>query len=217
MCPEFRKWELFMKIDEKYAKTADKRSLYKTVKAFKKNGVKVHVYKKENQAVKKLFELIPKGAEIMNMTSTTLNTLNVPERLIKEKSFNLIRSKLNKMNNPSQAIEKKRLGSSQQYAIGSVQAVTESGQILIASNTGSQIPAYAYGAEHVIWVIGTQKIVKNLSQGIERIYKYCLPLENERFMKLYGKKSNVSKILIINDEKVPKRITIIFIEKNIGF
>lgn len=101
--------------------------------------------------------------------------------------------------------------------MGSVHAVTQDGHILIASNSGSQLPAYAYSAAHVIWVVGTQKIVKNIEEGMKRIYEYCLPLEDARAQKAYGVGSAVNKLLIVNVEKVPGRITIILVKEKLGF
>lgn len=88
---------------------------------------------------------------------------------------------------------------------------------MIASNTGSQLPAYAYGASHVIFVIGTQKIVKDIDEGMRRICDYTFPLEDKRALKAYGVHSNISKILIINKEIKPDRIKIIFVNEILGF
>ncbi len=95
--------------------------------------------------------------------------------------------------------------------------MTQTGQVLIASNTGSQLSPYAYGARHVVWVVGTQKIVKDFAEGLQRINEYSLPLENERAQQAYGKGSNVSKILIVNKEVQPGRITIILVKEKLGF
>ena len=111
----------------------------------------------------------------------------------------------------------KRLGTAPEWVIGSIQALTEDGKVLMASNSGSQIPAYVYWASHVIWVVGAQKIFRNIDEGIKKIYEHCLPLENERAMKAYGIGSFVSKILIINKEPFPHRITIVLINENLGF
>src|SRR3989344_2573254 len=48
--------------------------------------------------------------------------------------------------------------------------LTKDGHVLIASRSGSQIPGYAYGADHVIWVVGAQKLVDDIDEGIKRIY-----------------------------------------------
>jgi hypothetical protein len=110
------------------------------------------------------------------------------------------------------------MGAVPQIALGSVHAVTEEGQLVIASNTGSQLGAYAYGSEKVVWVVGTQKIVKNLDEAMKRIYEYVLPLESERVKKAYGmERSNVSKLLIINKEVKPGRAVVVLVKESLGF
>ena len=122
------------------------------------------------------------------------------------------------MDRKTQGREMQKIGATPDWTIGSVHAVTEEGQVLIASNTGSQLPAYAYGSSHVIWVVGTQKIVKNIDQGIKRVYEHSLPLESERAKKAYGVPGSfVSKILIVNKEISPGRVVIIFINEKLGF
>ena len=95
-------------------------------------------------------------------------------------------------------------------------AVTEDGKVIIASATGSQLPAYAYGSSHVIWVVGSQKIVKDLDEGMKRVYEYVLPLENERAKKAYGG-SSINKLLIFNKEGTAGRITMIIVKEKLGF
>ena len=121
------------------------------------------------------------------------------------------------MDRGKEGTEMQKIGAAPEWAIGSVHAITEDGHVLVASNTGSQLPAYVYGAGHVVWVVGAQKIVKDTTEGIQRIYEYCFPLENERLMKAYGVPSGVSKLLIINKEKIPERLTAIFVKEKLGF
>ena len=103
--------------------------------------------------------------------------------------------------------------------MGSAQSVTETGQLVFASNTGSQLPAYAYGANHVIWVVGTQKIVPDLDTAMKRIYEYILPKESERANKAYNITSGsfVSKLLIINKEIKLGRAIVILVNEVLGF
>ena len=62
-----------------------------------------------------------------------------------------------------------------EYFVGSVQAVAETGEVVVASATGSQIPAYAFNARNVVWVVGTQKIVPSLEEGLRRVREHlCL-------------------------------------------
>jgi hypothetical protein len=64
--------------------------------------------------------------------------------------------------------------------------------------------------------VGTQKIVKDINEGMKRIYEYTYPRENERALKAYNSGTKVGKILIINSE-VSERLTLLFLKENIGF
>jgi hypothetical protein len=120
------------------------------------------------------------------------------------------------MDRKTQGREMQKIGSAPEWAVGSVHAITEDGQVLIASASGSQLPGYAFGADHIIWIAGTQKLVKNLDEGNKRLYEYVLPLENIRAMKAYGAPSSVNKLLIINKDPA-KRISLILVNEVLGF
>lgn len=104
-----------------------------------------------------------------------------------------------------------------EYDVGSVNAVTEDGKLVVASATGSQLAPIAAGAANVILVVGTQKIVKNLDEAFRRIEEHSLPLESEQLKKLYGVPSSINKILIISKEAIPNRIKLIFVKEKLGF
>lgn len=206
-----------MPINEKFGQLADDESINRTIEALKQNGMQAMVAGSGSAAKQKLLELLPEGAEVMNMTSVTLETISVVSEVLQSGKFSSVRNKLNQMNRKTQGREMQKLGAVPEWVVGSVHAVTEDGKILVASNTGSQVPAYAYGATHVIWVVGTHKIVKNFDEGLKRLYEYSLPLEDVRARKVYGMGSGVNKILIFNKEVQPGRITLIFVKEKLGF
>ncbi len=196
---------------------ASDQKIERTISSLKANGIDALVVENGEEAKKKVLELLPDGAEVMSMTSVTLDTTGISKEIQDSERFYSARKKLFSMDYKTQSAEMRRLGAAPEYAVGSVHAVTEDGKILVASASGSQLPAYAYGAGRIIFVIGTQKVVKNLDEGIKRIYEYVLPLEDERAIKAYGVGSGVNKLLIINKEAMPGRITLIFVKENIGF
>ena len=202
-----------------WKKLASKEEIQKTIESLKKNGFFAELAEDGEDAKKKVLDIIPEGSEVMNMTSVTLETLGIAEEIAKSGKYNDVRKKFERMMaDKKQKREMKKIGAAPEYAIGSVHAITQNGEILIASGTGSQLPAYAYGSDKVIFVVGTQKIVKNLDEGIRRIYEHSLPLESERAKKAYGVPgSSVNKILIINKEVSPSRIHILFVNRVLGF
>lgn len=204
--------EISKNLKRNFSIPANQLSIENTVDSLGKNGIEAYIFNTPEELKKKLFELLPLKAEVMTMTSVTLDTLGITSEILNSGKYEPVRKKLKSMD----TIEQRKIASGADYSIGSIHAVTEDGEILIASATGSQLSAYAYASGKIIWVVGTQKIVKNLDEGMKRIYEYCLPLEDKRARKVYNMGSKVGKILTINSE-VPERITILFLKQNIGF
>lgn len=191
-------------------------NLVKTAKALESKGVQVYICENSQEAKAKVFQLIPKGGEVMTMTSKTLDTIGISKDINEGQEYNSVRNKLMAMDPEKEGSQMRKLGGAPDFVLGSVHSITENGEILIASATGSNLSAYAYGAGKVIFVVGTQKIVKDSMEGKKRIYEHCLPLENERALKVYGINSRVGKILKIFGD-APERITVVFVKEHLGF
>jgi hypothetical protein len=95
--------------------------------------------------------------------------------------------------------------------------VTETGSLVIASASGSQLPGYAGGALRAIWVVGAQKVVPDLATALRRVEEHCLPLESDRAMTAYGVPSAVNRLLVLNAETEPGRGTVLLLREAIGF
>jgi hypothetical protein len=203
-------------VDE-FAKLATDDQIERTSKALEANGIHTLIAENGAEAKRLFFELVPDGAEVFLGASVTLEKLGIKDEIDQSGRFNALRPKMFAMNRETQGREIRKLGSAPDYAAGSVHAVTEDGHILIASNTGSQLGPYASGAGRVIWVAGAQKIVKDLNEGLRRIQKYILPLEEEHMQELYKASTAVNKVLIVNREFRPNRITMIIVKEEIGF
>ncbi len=93
----------------------------------------------------------------------------------------------------------------------------ETGSLVIASASGSQLPGYAGGSLRAIWVVGAQKVVPDLSTALRRAEDHCLLLESDRAMKAYGQPSAVNRLLILNAELDPGRGTVLLLREAIGF
>jgi YkgG family uncharacterized protein len=203
--------------NQEFANLASDEQIERTVKALEANGIHAVVAENSEEARRIFFDLIPEGAEVFLGASVTLETLGIKDEIDKSGRYDSIRPKMFAMDRATQGREIRKLGGTPDYAAGSVHAVTEAGQVLIASNTGSQLGPYASGAGKIIWVVGAQKLVKDLDEGMKRIYEYDLPLETEHMRQLYNMGTNVSKVLIVNREIRPNRITMIIVKEELGY
>jgi L-lactate utilization protein LutC len=198
-------------INWEFSRLASDEQIQRAVKALEENGIRALVAEHGEEAEQMIFDLLPEGAEVFTASSQTLEQLGIPAELEKSEQYDLVRVKLRKMDKKTQNREMVEMGATPQYIIGSVHAVTEDGQVLVASNTGSQLAPYAASAEKVIWVVGAQKIVRDLDEGMQRIEEYTYPREDERLREAMGVPSNISKVLTVNKEVQPGRVTMIIL------
>lgn len=201
-----------------WTKPASASVVEKTVAELEARGINVLVVKNREEARKMALSLMPKGSQVMHANSITVDQTGLIND-IQGKDYVSLRDKLTlDSGNSYFRNDALRRAVSPQYEIGSVHAVTEDGQVVIASSSGSQLAAYSFGAEKVIWIVGTQKIVRNLDQAMERIYEYTLPLVSNDVKKASGVKgTQVNKILIVENEPIHGRTTLIFVKERLGF
>lgn len=200
-----------------FAKLASDTQIARAAKALEANGIQVRIAADGEEAKRLFFEMVPDGSEIFLGASVTLEKLGIRDEVDKSGRFDSLRPKLFAMNRETQGREIRKLAGAPDFAAGSVHAVTEAGQVMIASRTGSQLGPYATSAGKVIWVVGAQKIVRDLNEGFKRIEEYSVPLEEEHMQALYKTGTEVNKVLIVNREIRPNRITMIIVKEELGF
>ena len=131
--------------------------------------------------------------------------------------YEALRRRGQTMDRATQLDEIWRLLSTPDVIVGSVHAVTETGSLVIASASGSQLPGYAGGAARAIWIVGAQKVVPDLSTALRRVEEHALPLESARAQLAYGQPSAINRLLILNAEPHPGRGTVLLLREAIGF
>jgi hypothetical protein len=209
--------DLDQSIRRRYGTPADDARVRQTAAALEANGM--NVLRAENAAEAKdiVFGLIPEGSQVHNGASQTLEFAGIIDELERSGRYEPLRPQIWSMDRKTQADEIRRLSAAPDVMLGSVHAVTETGALLAASMSGSQLGPYAMGAGQVILVVGTQKIVPDLEEGLRRIDEYAFPLEDARAQEAYGIRSAVNKILIIKGEITPGRITVVLVDEALGF
>jgi hypothetical protein len=199
---------------------AGKESMERAVKALKANGIDAVVAGNGNEARTMALGLIPPGAEVFAMTSITLDALGISKEIDASGRWKSVRAALNGMDPKTQGREMRKLGAAPDFVVGSAHAVTETGTVIVASLTGSQLPAYAYGGGTLIWVVGSQKIVKDVDEGMRRIDEYLIGKESARARAAYGLPAEFrtfpSKVLLFNREIQPGRVKLVIVDEVVG-
>lgn len=202
-----------------YTKIASDSVIGKTVEALKERNIHAIVVDTKEEALEEIKKLIPKGASVMNGSSTTLNEIGFVDYLKEGKHGwdNVHADILNEKDKAKQSRLRKESVLAD-YFLGSAHAITEAGQLMIASASGSQIPSYAYTSDNVIWVASANKIVADREAGFKRIEDYVFPLENKRMQGVGYPGSTIGHVLIIEREIMPnRRLTLILVKEKLGF
>jgi hypothetical protein len=192
---------------------ADEDTLQRTADALRGRGFGVVVVDDLGAARDAVRGLLPAGAEVMAFTSQTLEASRIAADINDSGRYEPVRARLA----AADGRHRRALGAAPEWAVGSIQAVTEDGDVLVASASGSQLPAYAYGAGRVIWVVGAQKVVADVAAGLRRIHEHALRLEDVRARQVYGAPSRVRRVLILHGEQDPGRTTVILTRAPAGF
>jgi hypothetical protein len=209
--------DLDRSIRRRFGTVAGDAQVGRTAAALEANGMSVLLAANAADARRMVLDLVPDGSRVYHGASQTLEVSGIIEEIEKSGRYEPIRPRIWSMDRKTQADEIRRLSSSPDVMLGSVHAVTETGALLAASMSGSQLGPYASGAGRVILVVGTQKIVSDVEEGLRRIEEYAFPLEDARAQAAYGIHSGVNKVLIINREVTPGRITVVLVDEVLGF
>ena len=209
--------DLDREVQRRFGTPADDARVGRTAAALEANGISVLRAADAADARRIVLGLIPAGSQVHHGASLSLATAGITEAIEKSGRFDPVRPRIWSLDRTTQGDEIRRLTSSPDVMLGSVHAVTESGSLVTASMGGSQLGPYVSGARRLILVVGTQKIVSDLDEAMRRIYDYALPLEDARAQAEYGIHSAVNKVLIINREIAPGRITVVLVDEVLGF
>jgi hypothetical protein len=202
---------------DRFGTPADEVHVRRAATALEANGFSVLRARNAAEAKRIVLELIPEGTKVHHGASQTLDVTGITQELETSGRYEPIGPRIRSMDRATQGDEIRRETTAPDVMLGSVHAVTEAGSLMAASMSGSQLASYVAGAGRVILVVGTQKIVADLEEGLRRINEYAFQLEDARALEAYGIHSGVNKVLIINREIVPGRITVVLVDQVLGF
>lgn len=193
----------------------------RTVEAVNARGIHAELVETKEAALERVKALIPPGCVVMTGSSVTLQQIGFEDILIRgDHPWRNFKADLLAEKDPNKQSTMRRQGTLAEYYLGSVNALAETGELVFASGSGSQLPAYAYNSRNVIWVAGTQKITTTLDNALQRVREYVLPLEDERQKSLGNKAgSHINRVLIMEGEPayLRRNLNLILVNQVLGF
>jgi L-lactate utilization protein LutC len=200
-----------------FADPAPAQRLERAATALTANGFTVEILDDAAAARTRVKDLIPEGASVFTAASETLRLSGIDADINAGGRYQAVKPRVLAMDRVTRADDIRRLAAGPDVVVGSVAALTETGSLVVASASGSQLPAYAGGAARAIWIVGAQKVVPDLSTALRRVEDHALPLESARAQVAYGQPSAVNRLLILNAEPYPGRGTVLLLREAIGF
>ena len=191
-----------------------------TIANLAKHNIEGLVVADKAAALAKIKELIPTGASVMNGASVTLEQIGFVDYL-KEGShgwYNLHAGIVSE-SDPLKQAALRQSATHADYYLGSVHALAETGEFVIASNTGSQLPHVVFTSKNLIFVVGAQKIVPNLTLALTRLSDYVVPLEDQHMQSKYGVGTYANKIVIFRGENahMGRKVHLLIVGESLGF
>lgn len=196
--------------------TLESTAIDTVVAALGSHNIEVVVVETAADARQAVLDRLTDGAEVYWGKSKTLEDLGLVKELTESGRWDALRPRLMKMDRATQGREMRKMTSAPDIMLGSVAAVTADGALVAASATGSQLAGYASGAGRLILVVGSQKIVPDLTAALARIDDVVFPWEDARVEEQLGVHTKLQRILIIHGEWMAGRTTVILVREPVG-
>jgi hypothetical protein len=203
-----------------YTTLASKEIINRTKEGLMSRNIEAIEVQTGLEALDKIKELIPEGATVMNGASVTLEQIGFVDYLKSgEHGWNNLHAAVAGENDPAKRAQLRKQSVLSDYYLGSVHALAETGEFLVASNTGSQLPHIVFTSSNLILVVSTKKIVPTLAEAFKRLEEHVVPLEDQHMKDLYGSGTALNKIVVFKGENpmLGRKVTMILVNEDLGF
>ena len=183
-----------------------------------KRGLRVLRARDRPEGLDALMGLIPRDAEVMNGSSTTLIEMGYESLLRSGKTgWRDLHDRITAENDDRKRADLRRKSVTVEYFVSGANAIARTGEIVACDRSGSRVGAWPFAAEHLVIVSGVNKIVPSLDDALRRVREYAFPLENARAQKVYGTPSRIGKCVILANEDVEGRVILVLVGESLGY
>ncbi|UCH65441.1 MAG: lactate utilization protein [Ignavibacterium sp.] len=189
-----------------------------TIRNLEANNFTVHFFPKAADAVPEILKKLEQAKSISRGGSVTVDKLGIIEK-IKERGMPFRDYIKREDRLPSLMAE---------YYITSSNAVTKDGKLVNMDGFGNRVAAISCGPKQVLIVVGTNKIVNDVDEGIERIKEIAAPLNAKRLNKNTpcvesgicedcDSPERICRVISIVTRPYKDRVTIYLIDEELGY
>jgi hypothetical protein len=201
---------------ERFTTPASEQTLQDVATALAERNLKPVVVDTGADARRAVLEMIPEGAEVHSGKSKTLEDIGLFHEFQDSGRYDFVRTRMFAMDRATQGREIRKLIAAPDYMVNSAQAITEKGVIVVASASASPVGPLASGAGRVIFVVGSQKIVRDLDAAYQRILEHVLPYEDSRVFEAMGVHTFLARLLLLEREWQADRTTVVLVREPVG-
>ena len=153
------------------------KRMEKTAENLRKNNMAAYIAKNSAEAVKIVESILKEGETISCGGSVSLKESGVME-LMKSGKYNFLDR--SKAETPEEVEDVYRKVFSCDTFLTSANAVTQNGEIYNVDGNSNRVAAICYGPKSVIFVVGMNKIVRNIDEAIVRVKTTAAPMNTCR-------------------------------------
>ncbi|QLK27573.1 lactate utilization protein [Natrinema zhouii] len=207
-----------LELDEsRFDREPDDETIETVASNVEDRNIEVHIVDDGEAAREHLREQIPEGADVMDGHSTTLEEIGFTDDLEAEDGFEYLGNGIREIDDDAERSRARREATTADVFVDSVNAIAESGELIGANALGNAVGAWPFGAETLLLVGSTNKIVDDWETAVERVREFAYPLEDARAEKVYGQGSTVGKLVSLEHERVDDRTQLVLIDEPHGF
>lgn len=197
------------------------------VKAMQRRHFDAYYCATASEAKAKVNELIPDGARVTWGGTMTVRDMDIP-KMLQERGTLKVWDR-DKVETPEEKQEMYLRAFQADYYLSSANAITEDGVIVNIDGNGNRVAAITWGPQHVIFVVGMNKVAQDPEAALKRARSTAAPINAARFdiqtpCQLDGQCHNCNSpqsicnyIHFLRNSSKPGRIIVILVGENLGY
>ena len=199
----------------------------KMVKAMQRRHFDAYYCATASEAKAKVNELIPDGASVTWGGTMTVRDMDIP-KMLQERGTLKVWDR-DKVETPEEKQEMYLRAFQADYYLSSANAITQDGVIVNIDGNGNRVAAITWGPQHVIFVVGMNKVAQDPEAALKRARSTAAPINAARFdiqtpCQLDGQCHNCNSpqsicnyIHFLRNSSKPGRIIVILVGENLGY